>query len=241
MKRFLTVLLLCTVLVATLCDTMTVASAEQNDVELSLDVREGGENTIDVVVSLTENDGIIDLYLRVEYDKDVLELTERTYGNTLAKLLPQDNFEEGYEYPYRIIYNGSTSNINDTGRLFTLTFKVKKDVKNGNYPVKLVVRQVGYLSGDANMEPVYNEKYGEPLEVGEDPTSTTLGGVVVAEKLVAISGGSVGEIRDANTPSKPNKLMIGLIAGGSGLVIAAIVVAYLFYRKKSTTQKPDKQ
>ena len=245
MKRFLGILVLCVLLVTALCGTATIAFAEANDVKFDLTVKEDGEDVV-ALVTITENDGVVDLYLRVEYDTDALELTERTYGKALSSLGPQDNFEEGgYEYPYRVTYIGSVTNNTDTGHLLTLRFKVKKGAKNGEHSIKLIVRQVGYRTGDLSVDTLYNPKYGEPLEIGADPTSTTQGGVVVEERTVVISGGEVDSIRDpGKEKSKISEVTIGLIVGGSMIVVGAIVIAYLLYRRKnaqnSTSKDKDK-
>lgn len=231
MRRLLGLLLICFVLVATCCGTVVSALAETRDVKVDLDLaKEGGEVRADVI--LTENDGINELYLRVEYDEDALELTAREFGSALTSLGPMDNFEEGgYEYPYRIIY-ADNKNVDDTGRLITLTFNVKDGAKDGEHSIKVVVRQVGHLEGE--LESVYNEKYGEPVTFSgaEDVSATTTGGLTAAEKVVVISAGAVDAIRDPENGQAA--LMIGLIVGGVVIFAGAIVIAYLLYRRKRT-------
>ena len=236
MRRLFVWILLCAVLVAALCGTAAVAFAEQNDIKLDLDVTKEG-NEVVAVVTVTENDGVVDLYLRVEYDEKALELVDREFGHALSSLGPVDNFEEGgYEYPYRVTYNGSVTNVDDTGRLLTLRFKVKDGAKDGAHSVKLVVRQVGYRMGDLSMEPVYNEKYGEPLLITADPASTKEGGVVAAEKKVVLTDGNVKSITDADVPEETgaNALMIGLIVAGAVILIGATLIAYFIYRRKKS-------
>ena len=220
-------------LVTVLCGTVTVASAEANDVELALDLTQEGDEVV-AIVSVTKNDGVIDLYLRVEYDVDSLELTSRTFGKGLAALGPVDNFEEGgYEYPYRVTYVGSGKNVDETGVLFTLRFKVKEGAPDGKSSVRLVVRQVGYLVGDLPGDPVYNEKYGEPMAVTVDVESTKTGGVVVADRSVTISKGEVQKVE--KSPSEKDgktALFMGLIIGGAVLLVAGVVIAYIVDRRK---------
>ena len=226
-------------IVTALCGSMTMAFAEQNDVKLELKTKET-EDGVDVGVYLTENDGLIDLYLRVEYDTEALELISRSYGKALASLAPIDNFiayaEGGYEPPYRVEYLDGNKNLTDTGMLFSLRFKVKDGAKNGNHSVKLVVRQVGYLAGDSSVEPIYNPKYGDPVEATLDPESTTTGGVVVAEKIIVVSGGEVDSVRTPELAEEKDglsELMIGLIVGGVMILVGALVVAYIIYRRKN--------
>ena len=235
MKRFFGLLLIVAVAVVSLCGTLTVASAEQNDVKLNLDVQKEGDEVV-ATVYLTENDGIADLYLRVEYDEDALELIKSEFGSNaaLSSLSPMDNFEEGgYEYPYRLQYIGN-ENSTDTGRLVTLTFHIKSGTPDGDYDVRLIVREVASLAGDHSVDLIHNEKYGEPLTDVSDVDVTKQGGLVVAEKTVVISGGTVQKIEDADAPKDKGRtaLLIGLIVGGSALFIALFVGAYLIYRQK---------
>ena len=226
-------------IVTALCGSMTMAFAEQNDVKLELETKET-EDGVDVGVYLTENDGLIDLYLRVEYDTEALELISRSYGKALASLAPIDNFiayaEGGYEPPFCVLYADYSSNITDTGMLFSLRFRIKEGAKNGNHSVKLIVRQVGYFTGDSSVDPIYNPKYGEPVEVTLDPESTTTGGLVVAEKIIVTSDGQVDSVRTPELAEEKDglsELMIGLIVGGVMILVGALVVAYILYRKKN--------
>ena len=241
MKRFFGSLLICVLLVACFGSVASVALAETNDVTLTLDVSEEDNGEILAIVTLTKNDGVVDLYLRVEYDTDALELSDRTFGKALASLKPVDNFEDGgYEPPYRVEYLDfvtDSANVTDTGMLFTLRFKVNSGVKNGNYPVKLVVRQVGFRAGDKDVDIIYNQKYGDPVEATDDVSSTTTGGVVVAQSTVSVSGGGVDSIHSVDTEEEEtgggNELMIGLIVGGVMLLVGALIVAYIVYRKRN--------
>lgn len=235
MRRLLGLLLICFVLVATCCGTVVSALAETRDVKVDLMLtREDDKVRADVI--LTENDGINELYLRVEYDEDALELTAREFGSGLTSLGPTDNFEEGgYEYPYRIHYLDN-KNVDDTGRLITLTFDIKDGAKYGKHSIKVVVRQVGHLEGE--LESVYNEKYGEPITFsGAEDVSAITTGVTAAEKVVILSD---GEIAFGDPDPGHTGLMIGLIVGGAVIFVGALVIAYLVYRKKANKESIGK-
>ena len=236
MKRFFGLLLLCVMIALVLCSASAVAFAEQNDVTLTLDLKEEGDEVL-ATVTLIKNDGIADLYLRVEYDTSALTLIGRTYGNALTSLKPTDNFvKNGYEPPYRLEYLENL-NATDTGILVTLRFKINEKAKNGSYPVKLIVRQVGTFSGDAVVGILYNAKYGDPVEVDIDPTSTTQGGLVVEKKNVVISGGEVTAIREEESEPSSKVLMIVLISVGAVVLVGGCAVAYILYRKKKASKK----
>jgi len=227
-------------LVAVLCGTYSIAFAEQNDVKLVLEEGEGADGEVVFSVSLKENDGVSDLYLRVEYDTDALELVGRNFGKALSSLDPTDNYGDdeadraAYEPPYLVEYlDYSQKNVTETGYLFSLRFRVKEGAKNGNHSVKLVVRQVGYRTGDSSLDLIYNEQYGARVDA-EDYNSLVTGGLVVAEKIVVVSG---GEVDSVVTPDEEkdgaNELMIGLIVGGVMILVGAVVVAYIVYRRKN--------
>ena len=233
MKRFLVLLLILTITVAALCGTVAVASAAQNDVVISLDVTKEGDEVV-ATAYLEQNDGVVDLYLRVEYDTDSLELKERKFGTALSSLGPVDNFEEGgYEYPYRVTYTGNGTNSLDTGTLFTLRFRVKEGAKDGDSRISLVVRQVGYLAGDLTPDPIYNAKYGEPLEIS-DVESTKQGGITVSVGKVVIAKGTVTKVTSPGEPESDGSkgLMIGLIVAGVVILVGAVTAAFLVNRRK---------
>ena len=233
MKRLFGLLLLCAFLACALCGVTTFAAAEENDVTFSFDLRQEKDEIV-ADVYLTKNDGIVTMTLRVEYDEDALELTDRSFSKSvLAALGPQDNFEEGeYEYPYRVLYSGLSENVTDTGLLLTLRFRVKNGAKNGDYGVQLVVRHVGYYAGSSEI--VSNAKYG----VAPNDEEVVEGGLPVQEQFVTVSGGEIVAIHGPE--GGRNALVIGLVVGGAVIFIAALVVAYLIYRKKGNSTTTGK-
>jgi len=242
-KRFFVLLILCAMLSCLLVGG-AVAQAENalndsiHDIDCSLEVYQEGKDIV-AVASIDNNPGIIDLYLRVEYDVNALELTAREFYKTLSALGPVDNFEEGsYEYPYRVIYVGSSQNETGEGDLFSLRFKLKEGAKNGNHEIKLVVRQVGYFPGNNVSQPVeYVQKYGEPVTY-EDRDAALTGGVVATEMIVVSKNGKVTKIiSPADKKRSGNELMIGLIVGGVMIFVGAIAIAYIVYRKKQESVK----
>ena len=236
-KRLFGLILFCAILACALCGVTAVAAAEVRDAEFEFNVTREGDEVV-AVVTLTKNDGIMDLYLRVDYDADALELTKRTFGTLKTALSLYDNIGddeyEGYEAPYRVT-GTALENVEETGRLMTLRFKAKKDAKNGEHSLKLVVRQVGHLEGETADDIVYNEKYGAPVNLGDDASIKT-GGKTVAEMAVVTSKGVVTDVRAPRLASD-KVVMIVLIVGGAAIFVVAGIVAYLFYRKKNV--QPD--
>lgn len=221
MRRMLYVILIFAIL---LCfGSIDVTLAETKDVSIELTQTTEGDMVL-VSADLTKNDGVLILYLRVEYDESVLRLEGREFGSALSSLDPVDNFA----YPYRVIYGGNATS-SDLGRLFTLRFKVKEGASDGKSKVKLYVRELAYGSASA---PVYNEKYGAPVSAESDGR---VGGMAVAETSVVVSDGTP-------VPEKAggNSLLIGLCCGGSVIFIGSIAAAYVIYRRRQK-QSAEKQ
>lgn len=229
MKRLVVFVFVIALVAACFCSVTVAAAAGAPDVKLSLLAKQQDGDLL-VTVNVDENGGINDLYLRVEYDQNVLELTGTEFGKPLASLGPVDNFEEGYQYPYRVIYLGTANSI-DTGELVYLHFSVKDGAK-GESSIKLIVREVGYLPTGSGANTVYNSKYGEPIEMS-NPAAGAEGGVVVAEKTLRVEDGKATVIvTPAPEKTGANELTIGLIVGGAMVVVGAFVIAYVVYRRK---------
>ena len=236
MKRFLlSIIVFALAFVCFVCPNVGTAHAEANDIKIELDSDYSGDELV-VSAVVTSNDGVISLFMRVEYDESQLELVDRTYGNALSDLEPVDNFEgaETFSYPYRVIYAGTGTNVTDTGVLFTLRFKQKKTAVNGKHDVKLVVREVGYKVGNATSAVNYNPKYGAQLG---DPEEGLTGGVVVSEETYLVTDAAPAPEAEG---SARTALVIGLAVGGGVVLVGIFVAVYFLYKKKQTNPKTEK-
>ena len=93
-------------------------------------------NTISVPITVENNPGIIALRIFVEYDAEVLQLTDVQDGTvfTTGKSTFNNHLEA---IPYTMLWEDGASKVNysSDGTLVTLTFTVLKSAKGGNSPV----------------------------------------------------------------------------------------------------------
>lgn len=222
MKKFFLIILL---LAFVLCFGTTTISAQAespNDLAFTLTSTQNVDD-LSVKVTLTRNDGITSLSLRVEYDQRELELTGRTFAATLKDLEPVDSFSVKEDhYPYEVVYAG-LENTTETGELFTLNFKVKEGAYNGKYAVRLIVEDISYYSSETG-ELLLNEKYDgeEGLKVAEAPYLVTTG--VPAPT--------------ANGEDHTLVIVLGVIGGAA--VLGGIAFAALSMNKKKQKKAPEK-
>ena len=113
--------------------SIVMADAEPA-INVSKTVVKPGEST-KVTISMENNPGIVTMRLHVNYDNSVMELTGiEDHGLLPGKMHNESDFRI---FPYCIYWdNGSaSSNYIVDGDLITLTFSVKKDAPEGEYPI----------------------------------------------------------------------------------------------------------
>ena len=122
-----------TAIVLTLCLVLgqfvpITANATTNEPTISISNAQGyaGE-TVDVDVIMENNPGLIAAVLTVEYDSEVMTLTDVTDGGILGAQVHTDV----YESPYLLSWMNftATSDYTNSGVIATLTFKLSEDVK----------------------------------------------------------------------------------------------------------------
>lgn len=116
------------------------ASLSDNSV-IILSGKANDDGEIDIKVSITKNTGICAMLLELSYDTSVLTLQNVVKGNALSSLdylTTNTKTELGYSItPFRFSYSGN-ANDSSTGELFTLKFKLKDGVTNGNFKISLL-------------------------------------------------------------------------------------------------------
>ncbi len=224
MKR-VALLLLITALVCFLSIAFpALAQAEGHDVQAKLTVNVETEFVF-VTASLTKNDGVTALGLRVEYDEETFELVESEFKTALSSLDPTDAFHDEaltYEYPYRISYIGYGENRTDVGDLFTLKFRVRNDAVNGKKKFSLYVYDMSYYDGASLVTPSEFEGEG-----GADPS----GGKKLAEDSYVLSNGIFPSTK-GNVP-----LIVGMSVGGGAILVLLAAAAVVTIKKKRTNDK----
>ena len=94
-------------------------------------------DTVSVPITISSNPGIVALRIFVEYNSDVLRLTEATDGTIFLE--GKNTFNDDLSAnPYTMLWMDSTSQTDYTtnGTLITLTFEIL-DAAAGSHPVKL--------------------------------------------------------------------------------------------------------
>ncbi len=88
---------------------------------------------VDVNIALQNNPGIISMKLSIEYDTDALELVARKNGDAFFPL----NYSQSLDaMPYIANWVDSLNPDNEAnGTFLTLTFRVKDDAEEGEYPI----------------------------------------------------------------------------------------------------------
>ena len=114
--------------------------------------------TFNIDVDLTDNEGLISLYLTLDYDSSAMKLVNAEQGvalNSLTFTHTNTQTEVGYGIlPFNMLWDGKTSD-NSNGNLLRLTFESFSTAETGVYPITLTY-------DEANT----NSDYGQPIEIG---------------------------------------------------------------------------
>ena len=132
MKKTLIALLLVALLTVIIAPAALAAGSAEVSVS-SATVLPGDEVTL--VVSIANNPGVGSGKFVVEYDSSVLTLVALEAGEVMGTA----SFTN---LPANLINFARTTNYTKDGVLFTATFKVAANAANGEYPVKVVVKNL---------------------------------------------------------------------------------------------------
>lgn len=197
------------------------AFALSNDnavIRMSGKINNGG---ISVDVNLIKNDGISAMNLELVYDDTALTLVGAERGtalNTLQYLTTNTETEQGYSIkPFKFDYSGDDNDYS-TGKLFTLSFKVKDGAKDGKYVVTLKYKR----NSDVNY-----------IENGELKTRN----LSVDSVEIKTEGSMPAEIATVSETDEQS-LNLPLIIISAGFAAAGVSVAvFLFLRKRKRWKK----
>ena len=134
MKRIIS-FILCVVM---LCSCISIhAMASQGDPTVALSSAQGSAGqTVSITAAISNNPGIVSMYLKLEYDVSRLQLISvvdhgllngQTFGRELE------------DYPYALTWDDSVAASNNTanGDLVTLSFKIREDAPAGDAEIRL--------------------------------------------------------------------------------------------------------
>lgn len=149
MKRIIALVL--TILM--ICGSSTVMAGSDPTIDVSSATTKSGES-VDVTISMKNNPGIITMRLYVNYDNSIMELT----GFKDHSLIPGKVHTESELgiFPYCLYWdNGSaSSNYTANGDLITLTFKLKENVEDGDYPIVVTYNNEEWDIFNYDFEPI---------------------------------------------------------------------------------------
>lgn len=220
MKKIMVMVLMICMLLAVPFATSSVLSvdaAESKNTVILLEGAKQNEKEITVDVNVKENSGVFSMYLEIQYDETVMELTKVDRGTALESLTPDwtgDLSVANSEGKLKITGVG-TEPINDysTGKLMTLTFKVKDNAEDGSYSIKLAYeknKDVTYLQG--NKFPTKN--------------------IITNGVKITLKGSVVDQVVTEDINGNNSTLKWALIGTGIGIVVIGAVVAAVVVTKK---------
>ncbi len=133
MKKILTVLLIIAMLFGSVVPTAYAVATPT--VSLSSAQGTAGE-TVTVTATVSNNPGIVSMYLSLTYDTTRLELISATDGKLLNEGIFGNNYKNN---PFDVTWDDSMATQNNTknGTLVTFTFKIKQNAPEGDAYVKL--------------------------------------------------------------------------------------------------------
>ena len=220
MKKFLVlVLMICLVLAMPIANSslVSVSAAQDKNTVILVEAakQEKDKKEIKINVNVKENSGIHSMVLGIDYNNTALSLTNVEYGSALASLDEKIASATYDTYPYKISFVGP-SDYNDysTGKLMTLTFKVKEGAVDGDYTIK--------LSYEKDKDIVYVEGNAFPTK-----------NIITNSVKITLKGSEVEKISTEKLGDNNLTLTWGLIGGAIGIVvIAAVVTVIVIQRKK---------
>ena len=116
--------------------TALAAEATLNVAEVSGEIGE----TVEVPVSIKNNPGFASMDLRIEYDKEALELTEIKFG-----MFPSSNMASVSSGK---VSGGDSKDVTGDGVIFTAYFKIKDTAKNGMNAVSIEIYECYNMNDD---------------------------------------------------------------------------------------------
>ncbi len=113
----------------------------------SVKAKAGEEVTVKLVME--NNPGITALRLSIDFDENVLEMTDFRFGEALSSM--NKGTSEKYGSPYSFSMYSASADLEDCGTLAVIKFKVKENAENGEYPVNITYDKddIFNLNGDS--------------------------------------------------------------------------------------------
>lgn len=115
----------------------------------STDAKAGDE--IEISVYVVHNPGILGMSATISYDESMLTLLSAENGDIVENILDLTSSAD-LQNGSRFLWDGVEINENQIqdGKILNLTFRVEKTVKNGKYPIALILDESGIFDNDLN-------------------------------------------------------------------------------------------
>ena len=122
--------------------------------------------TFTLGVDLSQNEGLISLYLSLEYDDSAMRLIDVERGSAIESLTfttTNSQTDVGYEViPFNLLWDGKSPD-DSNGKLVVFTFESYSFAPEGIYPITLTYDRVNT-----------NKDYGQPIEIEVNSGSVQL-------------------------------------------------------------------
>ena len=229
MKKFIAILLAVLFFVFSM---PVFASAANEDIIASI---KGGSaqigGTITVPISLDVNKGFVTLGIKVSYDADVLEIVCPNHedGQNCSPSVEKIKFQSGNQAfnsqyhtknPYHMqwAYGTITEDISTTGKIASITFKIKETAKIGETKVSVDIDQAScyskkpltFAGGEATIAIGCANHIGDGNIITQNPTCTEKGvksflcstcGIVARTEELNPTGHTLGEWTKTKEPT----------------------------------------
>ncbi|MBQ9062466.1 MAG: fibronectin type III domain-containing protein [Eubacterium sp.] len=188
MKKILSIVSL--VFLLAVVSAMPIFAAETKTTIKVSEVIAEPEETVEVLVDISNNTGVLGVTLSVSY-ADNLELESVTKGNALAQLTmtkPGDLSSN----PVNIVWDGEAESDKSNGTIAILKFKAPKEI--GNYPI-VITYSPGAIVDD-NLQPVEVETIAGSVTVQSEEIDKTAV-QKVTDKINAMDPNDEDAVKDA--------------------------------------------
>lgn len=176
----------------------------------AITLSDGGIDGEDVLVNVTvtDNVGLCDLVLTLDYDRSAFKFVGFTRGEAFSSASFEHTNTQtpaGYDVdPFKFHWSSGHKNITDNGALLTLRFRQQSGAKTGGYPVTFTY--------DPTSDALYADNFGNSWLSALDVTPCTL---------------SVGTLNSWKSVTDQNKVPIELVSSVDLSAATELVVEHI--------------
>jgi len=206
----------CYAVLSVYCTGHTSSAETRATITLS-DKKVSSGDTVQISVKISNNSGIANMRLSLQYDNSVMTLTDVQEGQALSSLdyiTTDPDTELGYSItPFMLMWDG-LDNDSSSGTLAVLTFKIADNAPKGSYIVTF-----NYGLGDIS------------YRVGDDYSNTT---VFVDSAIITVT--IIGD-NDEPDDERTSTVAIVVLSAVGGTGIIGVIVCLVLRAKKIKENK----